>query len=301
MSRTKRRTPGQGPRRRHIAKRPRPPPVAPRMYYAVRGGRDGFSGVLSNWEDVAVYTSGFPSAIYKTFPTFQEAQIFADPNGRGASAHALQSHQRNAQRTAQTDDNGFDDPLKIIVYSSGVCWKMGMNGGKAGYGVYFGLHSPYNYAGILSGRATVRRADVKAAAEALCIVSEHETVAESGVVELRTDSSVRISSIFFRRPQLGSICFLRANRHKFVIVILAQFVKNGLDFGIDNWQRTNWQHQDRTPVLNKDIWMEVAATRNQLRKRRITVHVVLVGGPSIHGLVEAAKLATSVREAGPNA
>ncbi|MBO4873674.1 MAG: ribonuclease H family protein [Lachnospiraceae bacterium] len=43
-------------------------------FYAVRRGR--IPGVYENWSDCEAQVKGFPSAVYKSFPSLQEAELF---------------------------------------------------------------------------------------------------------------------------------------------------------------------------------------------------------------------------------
>lgn len=48
-----------------------------RKFYAVRGGRDGFSGVLSSWDECKVQVTGVSGVAFKSFRTYDEALAFA--------------------------------------------------------------------------------------------------------------------------------------------------------------------------------------------------------------------------------
>lgn len=45
-------------------------------YYAVKKGRK--TGVFSTWEECQSMVNGFKGAVYKSFPTFNEAQAYLD-------------------------------------------------------------------------------------------------------------------------------------------------------------------------------------------------------------------------------
>lgn len=48
-----------------------------RKFYAVRGGRGGFSGVLNSWDECALQTTGVRGSAFKKFGTYDEALAFA--------------------------------------------------------------------------------------------------------------------------------------------------------------------------------------------------------------------------------
>lgn len=53
------------------------PPIAKRVrYYAIRRGRDGFSGITENWEQAKRLTSGVSNAAFKSFKTVRDAQEY---------------------------------------------------------------------------------------------------------------------------------------------------------------------------------------------------------------------------------
>ena len=45
-----------------------------KKYYAVKVGKT--TGVFNNWEDCKKQVTGFSGAIYKSFPTFEEAKEY---------------------------------------------------------------------------------------------------------------------------------------------------------------------------------------------------------------------------------
>lgn len=50
-----------------------------RKYYAVRHGRNGFTGVLSSWDECEPLIKGVKGVSYKSFPSEEEAFAFARP------------------------------------------------------------------------------------------------------------------------------------------------------------------------------------------------------------------------------
>lgn len=55
--------------------------MAARKYYAVKKGKT--TGVFDKWEECKAAVDGYPGAVYKSFPTLREAQVFAGVRGEG--------------------------------------------------------------------------------------------------------------------------------------------------------------------------------------------------------------------------
>lgn len=58
-----------------------------KFYYAVRRGRT--PGIYESWEECRQETGGFPAAVYKKFPSREEAERFLSEESSGASAAPL--------------------------------------------------------------------------------------------------------------------------------------------------------------------------------------------------------------------
>lgn len=50
-----------------------------KKYYAVAKGKD--TGIFGSWDDVKPLVMGFPSAVHKSFPTWQEAAAYMQQRG----------------------------------------------------------------------------------------------------------------------------------------------------------------------------------------------------------------------------
>ncbi|MBQ7087802.1 MAG: ribonuclease HI [Clostridia bacterium] len=52
----------------------------------------------------------------------------------------------------------------------------------------------------------------------------------------------------------------------------SQYIVNAINKGwLNNWQKNGWKKSDKSPVLNKELWLEIIALFN---KHEITVHWV---------------------------
>ncbi|XP_068135205.1 ribonuclease H1-like [Hyperolius riggenbachi] len=133
------------------------------MPYAVRRGRR--VGVYDTWEECREQVNRYPSARYKKFPTYQQAQDFV--NGR--------DYPPQRERSA-------------VVYTDGCCSRNGRYGARGGIGVYWGPYSSYNTSERLEGRQTNQRAEIQAA----CTAIEQAERQNYTRLNIRTDSEFTI-------------------------------------------------------------------------------------------------------------
>ncbi|KAM4771201.1 ribonuclease H1-like [Rhinophrynus dorsalis] len=115
------------------------------MPYGVRKGRQ--TGVYQTWDECREQVDRYPSAQYKKFPSYHEAQNFVERSGQ-ASCHP--------------SAGGSND-----VYIDGSCLRNGQEGSRGGIGVYWGPNNPHNVSERLEGRATNQRAELEAARRAV--------------------------------------------------------------------------------------------------------------------------------------
>ncbi|XP_040286922.1 ribonuclease H1-like isoform X1 [Bufo bufo] len=123
------------------------------MYYAVRSGRQ--PGVYSSWDECRTQVNRYPSARYKKFPTYEQAQHFIR-----AADYPSNSSCGQAERSA-------------TVYTDGSCSRNGRYGAQAGIGVYWGPNHPLNVSERLYGRQTNQRAEIEAASRAVEQARDH--------------------------------------------------------------------------------------------------------------------------------
>ncbi|XP_040204596.1 ribonuclease H1-like isoform X2 [Rana temporaria] len=106
------------------------------MPYAVRRGRR--VGVYDNWDECREQVDRYPSARYKKFSSYQEAQNFVEER----------DYPPKRERSA-------------VVYTDGCCSRNGRYGARAGVGVYWGAGSSQNVSERLYGRQTNQRAEIQ--------------------------------------------------------------------------------------------------------------------------------------------
>ncbi|EFR30962.1 viroplasmin family protein [Eremococcus coleocola] len=93
--------------------------MAKQKYYAVRKGRQ--PGIYRTWADCQKQTSGFPGAVFKSFPSQAEAEAFLQG---GISSVAPQPHsaaRKNKNKLNQSIQNQIDQlrPGQAVVFVDG--------------------------------------------------------------------------------------------------------------------------------------------------------------------------------------
>lgn len=137
-----------------------------KKFYAVRIGREG-PGIYESWERCREQVHGVPGAVYKSFPTREEAQAFVQggqgqelPETEGASAYV---------------DGSFDS--KSGDFASGAV--LFLNGEEITFSERF--HDPemagmHNVAGEIMGALTVIRYCLEHGVPALTVYHDYEGV-----------------------------------------------------------------------------------------------------------------------------
>ncbi|KAM8954218.1 ribonuclease H1-like isoform 2-T2 [Pelodytes ibericus] len=124
------------------------------MPYGVRRGRQ--TGVYDTWEECRDQVNRYPSASFKKFPSYHQAEDFVHSSDQPSSS----SHRRSSGYR----EGDYPAPN---VYTDGSCSRNGQYGAHGGIGVYWGPENPMNVSERLEGRQTNQRAELKAAAKAL--------------------------------------------------------------------------------------------------------------------------------------
>jgi hypothetical protein len=124
-----------------------------KLFYAVRVGAQ--LGIFTSWRSAKPHVHKFPKAVYRSFPTLEEAERYMKPAAVPA------------------------DPTTVI-YTDGSCKKS-----VAGAGIWFGDNDPRNASVPVPGLQTNQRAEVFAVGEALR--------RSQGPVEIKTDSLYAIN------------------------------------------------------------------------------------------------------------
>ena len=108
----------------------------------------------------------------------------------------------------------------MMIYTDGACPSNGLVAGRAGIGVFFGLHDPRNISARLPGvHQTNQRAELFAVLKALEILHTGQT-----------------------RPK------------KCVILTDSKYVVQALTQWAPNWERKGWKTADRKEVVSKDLF-----------------------------------------------
>lgn len=148
--------------------------MAKTKFYGVRVGRQ--PGVFSSWPACQVQVKGFSGAVFKSFPTEQEAREFANNNppprihisnetrvAQQASASA--KRQRTSSSSAElpapkkvmrikglVEDHTTapsSSSNQVLVFTDGSCIGNGREAARAGFGAFYGVKDPRNISGRL--------------------------------------------------------------------------------------------------------------------------------------------------------
>lgn len=82
-------------------------------FYAVKMGRR--KGVYTSWNECKEQVNGFPNAIYKSFPTYEEAESFMNGESKEGSSKKIKDGQKS-DVTAYIDGS-FDEGKKLFSYA----------------------------------------------------------------------------------------------------------------------------------------------------------------------------------------
>ena len=95
--------------------------MAAKKYYAIKVGRK--PGVYSTWDQAKAQVSGFKGAIYKSFPTLEEAQAFAMDDGEMVSGNAALDNLSKVKVKLETGKfASISDP--VVKEQLPAYWKM---------------------------------------------------------------------------------------------------------------------------------------------------------------------------------
>lgn len=200
-----------------------------KRYYAVYRGKDGFQGVLSDWNSCKSKVHAVPGAVYKSFKTRAEAALFAATGVSSPARVVEKSTQEDpAQRLSAASKSGQDEAIKdvvrcndeftevgfvsestltnpdikavdgrnLVVFTDGACTRNGRHGACAGVGVYF--PPPFSNLSIserLRGaEQTNQRAEQTAVLLAIRTCLNNHLIARGDCLTIKTDSKVCSSS-----------------------------------------------------------------------------------------------------------
>lgn len=173
------------------------------FFYAVRRGRN--PGVYNSWDKCRENTDGFHGAVFKKFPTEEEARMFAIesspaynplPQGYDRIIPPVENKRKmNDELILPAKRSRFEAPLyerkKVtVVYTDGASSNNGKLHARAGYGVYWGDNDPRNASVRLDGeKQTNQRAEASAVNHAL-----EQSQDGTQLLEIMTDSMYVINA-----------------------------------------------------------------------------------------------------------
>ena len=191
--------------------------MAKKNFYAVKQGR--VTGIFTTWDDCKAQVGGFPGAVFKGFPTEEEAKAWLSgtPLFRD-DTESLQppapTKQKLRKKAAPSGENG--PTADYIVYTDGSCLKN--PAGPGGFAAVIVSTRDGEVREISGGEpsTTNNRRELRAGIEALAALPPRS------VVEIYTDS---------------------------------QYMKNAFTkYWLRNWKRNGWITATGEPVKNQDLW-----------------------------------------------
>lgn len=151
-----------------------------KKYYAVKQGKDGISGIFLSWEDCRVQVQGVKGAIYKSFPTLEEAEAFLGRMGAGKEEKKRETDDvipKEAGRAIAYVDGSFRSDTEEFSCGAVLFW----NGEQQEFSRKFKdpeLASMHNVAGEILGAGVVIRYCLEHQIPALTIYHDYEGVAK---------------------------------------------------------------------------------------------------------------------------
>ncbi|DBA05321.1 TPA: hypothetical protein N0F65_007483, partial [Lagenidium giganteum] len=122
------------------------------FWYAVARGRQ--TGVFATWKEAKEHVEGLFSAVFKKFPTREEAEAF------------VEKHQKST--TPISDDPNPKDPDTLVAFCDGSALQNGRRGCQAGYACIFPHNTSWNVAKkLVEAKPTNNRAEYLAALEGM--------------------------------------------------------------------------------------------------------------------------------------
>jgi len=215
-------------------------------FYGIKKGKEGFCGIVLDWETCQKFTKGIASAEYKRFDSITEAAAFitgaAHPTAAGGKEHIP-----SLSESKEVEN----------VYTDGACEGNGRANARAGYGVWFGPDGLQPISMPLDGKIqTNQRAEMMAvicALEILINETRKSLETESGVEKIPLASSSKSNSSTLR---------------PIVIWSDSQYTVKGVKSWVANWKNNQWKTANNTPVKNKDLWIRLDKNLDHLQTFR---------------------------------
>ncbi|MCR5030358.1 MAG: ribonuclease HI [Selenomonadaceae bacterium] len=193
--------------------------MAQKKVYAVKRGRK--AGLFTSWDDCKAQVDGFPGAIYKGFPSRQEAEAWLFDAPETISLFDDEKDKPLSRPRASLVGAGHDNakeepPGDYIVYTDGSCLRN--PDGPGGYAAVIVDTQNGSIRELSGGEAstTNNRMELRAGIEAL------RALPDGATVDFYTDS---------------------------------QYMKNAFTkYWLRNWKRNGWKTATGEPVKNQDLW-----------------------------------------------
>ncbi|EME28876.1 ribonuclease HI [Galdieria sulphuraria] len=161
-------------------------------YYAIVGGKNGFTGVVDNWDACKDLVHRVRNTRYKSFKRREAAEEFVKTlAGLGEDFGTFLFHVPFNEPFTCVNPQYKEQGKRILkLYTDGACISNGSCSAKAGYGVYFGDGDSRNISRPLLGQVqTNQRAELSAMIAALESVCKEPIVYESEAeIYIYTDS-----------------------------------------------------------------------------------------------------------------
>jgi ribonuclease HI len=193
-------------------------------FYAVKVGRT--TGIFNNWEECKKQVDGYPSPVFKSFPTAAEAMQFL---GWGSSSNTTSSASQTHDSIINSSNNSaVADNNTAVAYVDG---SYNITTGEFGYGVVFfykgeetnlfegfcdeSLSTMRNVAGEIKGSEAAMKYAVEHDIKSLHIYHDYEGIAKWCTGEWKTnkDGTKAYKAFYESVKHLVDIKFIKVKGH----------------------------------------------------------------------------------------
>jgi len=216
--------------------------MAKKKYYAVAAGRS--TGIFTQWfgeGGAEKLVRGYAGAVYKGFPTIEEARAFIRDNEGKKRKPRTAAKKRTPGRSRSKDPHKAPDPIKpgqIVMYTDGGA--LG-NPGPGGYGAVILQNGKTKELSKGYRHTTNNRMELMAVVAALSAIKKASSIV------LHSDS---------------------------------KYVINGITKGwAKKWKANGWKKADKSPALNPDLWDQLLklCDRHDVEFRWVKGHAGIAG------------------------
>ncbi|GAB5367828.1 hypothetical protein AAMO2058_001265100 [Amorphochlora amoebiformis] len=270
-------------------------------FYAVRGGKNGFSGVVVDWGACSELVKGVSNAEYKKFNLPQDAIQFALGNLRLANP----TFQNNPENYIQVVNDAAETSSKEnLVINLGEALEILQKASGGSPGDSKRRTGEREFSSKSSQAKVDKRIEADTEVQATLLdQTEALTVFTDGACESNgRDTALAGYGVYFHsstgiesisRPLEGEIQTNQRAEMMAVIsaldVLLAlnqtqndgaslvspvlilsdsRYTVTGIKEWVPNWKKNNWQTSNRNPVKNKDLWVRLDKSLTNLRRLR---------------------------------